>query len=98
VFGEVRNPKRPHLAIEVEWTSGRIDKLEVYRKLGVREVWYWREGRLQPYLLRGERYRLAPRSKALSGIDLEEVAGLVDRPTASAAIREYREALRKRSR
>ncbi|HEU4620176.1 MAG TPA: Uma2 family endonuclease [Gammaproteobacteria bacterium] len=40
VFGP--NPKakrRPDLAIEVVWTSGGIDKLEVYRKLGVRELW-----------------------------------------------------------
>jgi hypothetical protein len=32
---------RPDIAIEVIWTSGGIDKLEVYRKLGVREVWYY---------------------------------------------------------
>lgn len=32
--------ERPHLAIEVVWTSGGLDKLDVYRKLGVREVWY----------------------------------------------------------
>jgi Uma2 family endonuclease len=98
VFGEVKNPKRPDLAIEVEWTSGRIDKLEVYRKLGVREVWYWREGRIEPYLLRGERYRLAPKSKALPGIDLAEIARLVELPTASRAIREYRSLLQKRAR
>lgn len=93
VFGEPKNPKRPDLAIEVEWTTGRIYKLEVYRKLGVREVWYWREGRIEPYLLRGERYRLAARSKVLPGIDLAEVASLLDRPSAS---REYNAALRKR--
>jgi Uma2 family endonuclease len=93
VFGEVRDPKVPDLAIEVEWTSGRIDKLDVYRKLGVREVWYWREGRIQPYRLHGERYRLLPRSKVLPGIDLDELAGFLDRSTASRAIREYRASL-----
>ncbi len=94
VFGEPKNPKRPDLAIEVEWTSGRIDKLQVYRKLGVREVWYWREGRIEPYVLRGERYRLIPKSKVLPGIDLAEIGSLIDRPSASRAIREYRAALR----
>ena len=29
-------PTRPDLAVEVIWTSGGIDKLEVYRGLGVR--------------------------------------------------------------
>ena len=89
VFGP-QNKHRPDLAIEVVWTSGRIDKLDVYRKLGVREVWYWREGRLQAYLLRGEAYRAVAASKVLPGIDLAELARLIDRPTASQAIREYR--------
>jgi hypothetical protein len=35
-----------------------------------------------------------PASEALPGIDLEQLASLPDRPTASAAIREYRAALR----
>ena len=39
VFGGSSAPKgeseSPHLAIEVVWTSGRIDKLDIYRKLGV---------------------------------------------------------------
>ena len=93
VFGEVKSPQRPDLAIEVVWTSGGIDKLEVYRKLGVREVWYWRKGKLQPYQLHGERYRAIPRSKVLPGIDLEQLVSFIDRPTASKAIRAYRAAL-----
>ena len=35
-------PEIPDIAIEVVWTSGGIDKLEVYRGLGVPEVWFWR--------------------------------------------------------
>src|SRR5450432_1978301 len=31
VFGNVSEPERPDLAIEVVWTSGSIDKLEIYR-------------------------------------------------------------------
>jgi Uma2 family endonuclease len=98
VFGEEQQRKRPDLAIEVEWTSGRIDKLEVYRKLGVREVWYWREGKLQLYVLHGERYGPAAASKVLPGIDLEELARFLDRPTASQAIRAYRAALHRKGR
>ncbi len=37
---------RPDLAIEVVWTSGGLNKLEVYRRLGVPEVWYWRDGKI----------------------------------------------------
>ena len=42
VVGEVANPRRPDLAIEVVWTSGGIEKLEIYARLGLREVWFWR--------------------------------------------------------
>jgi Uma2 family endonuclease len=93
VFGRRPEAERPDLAIEVVWTSGGIDKLEVYRKLGVREVWYWRRGRISVHVLRGERYEAVPASEALPGIDLEQLASFVDRPTTSAAIVEYRRAL-----
>src|SRR5262245_13513212 len=99
VFGPVDDPERPELAIEVVWTSGGIDKLDVYRKLGVREVWYLeRSGRFRVFVLRGERYKPVARSRALPGIDLDQLAQFIDRPTTSQAIREYRAALRKASR
>lgn len=95
VFGAETEPERPDLAIEVVWTSGRIDKLDVYRKLGVSEVWYWRRGVITPHVLRGERYRVVKKSEALPELDLSQLAGFVDlAPPASAAIRAYRDALR----
>jgi Uma2 family endonuclease len=39
-------PERPDIAIEVVWTSGGIDKLAVYRGLGVPEVWFRQDGAL----------------------------------------------------
>jgi Uma2 family endonuclease len=84
---------RPHLAVEVVWTSGRIDKLDIYRKLGVAEVWYWRRGRLQPYCLRGERYVPVTAGEVLPGLDLDLLTRFLDQPTTSDAIRGYRQAL-----
>jgi Uma2 family endonuclease len=86
--------ERPHLAIEVVWTAGRIDKLDIYRKLGVAEVWYWRKGRIQPYCLRGERYVLVGASEVLPGLDLELLTSFIERETTYDAIRGYRKALR----
>jgi Uma2 family endonuclease len=97
VFGLVANPKRPDLVIEVVWTSGGLDKLEVYRKLGVPEVWFWDEGRIGVYRLRGERYAATERSLVLRGVDLEQLASFIDRPTTSRAIRDYRAALKRHS-
>jgi Uma2 family endonuclease len=95
LFGGASERERPDLAIEVVWTSGGLDRLDIHRKLGVREVWFWRRGRLTVHVQRGERYEEAPRSEVLPGIDLEELARFLERPTTSQAIREYRAALEK---
>ncbi|MBI4616255.1 MAG: Uma2 family endonuclease [Planctomycetes bacterium] len=95
VFGEKPQAKRPDLAIEVIWTHGGLNKLEIYRKLGVREVWIWKDGELTPHVLRGEQYAPARKSKVLPDIDLAELASFLDRPTTSRAIRDYRAALRR---
>ena len=87
---------RPHLAIEVIWTAGGMDKLEIYRRLGVSEVWIWRRGRIQVHCLRGDQYEPAPASVVLPGIDLDELASYPDRPTTSQAMREYRAGLEAR--
>jgi Uma2 family endonuclease len=87
---------RPHLAIEVIWTSGGMNKLEIYRRLGVREVWVWRRGQIQVHALRGDEYEALPASEVLPGIDLDELASYLDRPTTSQAMREYRAALETR--
>jgi Uma2 family endonuclease len=84
---------RPHLAIEVVWTSGRLDKLEVYRNLGVAEVWYWRKGHIQTYVLREGGYERVQRSAALPGLDLEVMVQFLERPSAYDAIRDFQAAL-----
>jgi len=93
VFGDVPDPAAPDLAIEVIWTSGRLDKRDIYRKLGVRELWFWRRGQLTVHVLRGDAYEEVAASEVLPGIDLGELAGFLDKPTASQAIRAYRAAL-----
>jgi Uma2 family endonuclease len=94
VFGPAREAARPDLAIEVVWTSGGLSKLDIYRALGVREVWFWRRGVITPYVLRGDTYVETTASEALPGIRLAQIAGFLDRPTTSEAIRAYRDALR----
>src|SRR4051812_15347087 len=73
VFGIQPDARRPHLAIDVVWTSGGIRKLDIYQKLGVREVWFWRKGRIFIHVLNGERYLEAESSSVLPGIDLAEL-------------------------
>ena len=91
----VSKPDCPDLAIEVSWTSGGIDKLEIYRGLGVQEVWIWKAGRIHVYLLRGESYETAERSALLPELDLELVTSFLDRENQTQAVREFRKALRR---
>jgi Uma2 family endonuclease len=88
---------RPHLAVEVQWSRGGLDKLEIYRRLRVREVWIWRRGVLVPHVLREEGYAEVEASEVLPGLDLAQLASFVDlqRPT-SAVIRAFRAALQGR--
>jgi len=93
VFGHVEQPARPDLAIEVVLTSGGIDKLEVYRGLGVGEVWFWRRGEITAYVLREGGYAQVPRSEVLPSIDLGTLASCITPGTTSEAIRRYHAAL-----
>jgi Uma2 family endonuclease len=88
-------PTRPDLAIEVIWTSGGIDKLEVYRGLGVREVWFWREGAIEVWELAGERYERREGSGLLPDLDLGELARHIDAEDQTGSVRRYRQALRR---
>jgi Uma2 family endonuclease len=92
IFGTEKR-ERPHLAIEVEWTHGGIDKLAIYEKLGVEEVWYWRKGVIEVYALSGGKLVPAERSRLLPDLDLELLASMLDRETLTKAVRDFRAAL-----
>lgn len=86
---------RPHLAIEVVLTSGGIHTLEIYRRLEVGEVWFWKRGVISVYLLRGKRYVSVERSKLFPELDLELVARLAEEPSQTQAVRRFRQMLQR---
>lgn len=89
----------PDLAIEVVNTSGGIDKLEIYRRLKVPEVWFWAKERFWVYRLVGRRYVERARSEVLPGFDLAACAQLVvstEEWQQAAAVRAWRKTLRRR--
>lgn len=96
VLGDVEQATAPDIAIEVVWTRGGIDKLEVYRKLGVREVWIWADGALTFHLLRGGRYVAAARSERLPKLDPALIARFMSGGTQTDAVRGLRRALERR--
>jgi Uma2 family endonuclease len=92
IFGTEKRD-RPQLAIEVEWTRGGINKLEIYRKLGVDEVWYWRKGVIEIYVLTEETFVRAQRSRLLPDLDVSLIASMLDRDSLTQAVRDFRKAL-----
>lgn len=94
-----RARKTPDLALEVVHRHGGLDKLEVYRRFGVREVWFWIDDRIQVHRLVGARYRRVARSVVLRGIDLDELARIVSATGGrgqTQAVRAYRRTLQRR--
>jgi Uma2 family endonuclease len=89
--------KFPDLAIEVVTSRWNIDKLKVYEGLGVREVWVHRAGRITVYRLGEQGYAAIDRSEVLPDLDLDLLPRYVGREDQTEAVREYRQALSKRS-
>ncbi|MDQ3298389.1 MAG: Uma2 family endonuclease [Myxococcota bacterium] len=91
------NPKRkkqPDLAIEVVWTSGGIEKLEIYRRLQITEVWFWEKDEIAVYVLEGDAYITQEKSLRLPDLDLASICRLAAIEPMSAAILEFRERLK----
>lgn len=83
----------PDLAIEVVWTSGGIDELEIYRRLGVSELWRWKDSRIEVYVLRDRRNEQVERSTALPDPDVNRLCSFLDYPTAMQAVKAFRKTL-----
>lgn len=84
----------PDLAIEVVVTHGGIGKREIYRTLGVRELWTWRSGAIAVHVLAGDAYEARERSEVLPEVDLEALARFAAEPDQHAAVMGYRDLLR----
>ena len=97
IVGANQSRDKPDLVIEVVWTSGGIDKLEIYRRLGIGEVWFWRDGRISVWLLADGRYEEAQRSLLFPDLDRAFLCSLIDRPTALQAVKAMRVHLQKQS-
>lgn len=85
--------QRPDFAIEVVRTSGGLMKLEIYRRLGVREVWFWKGQRLRFHELRRGRYHEIARSKLLPALDPALVERAMRERSQPAAVKALKSAL-----
>ncbi|MGL5058390.1 MAG: hypothetical protein ACRC62_00310 [Microcoleus sp.] len=47
--------------------------MEIYRRVGVREVWFWEDGVISIYCLRPTGYELVSKSELLPELDLRSI-------------------------
>lgn len=90
----------PDLAIEVEWSrTTSISKPEIYRRLGVRELWTLKsDGRLMIRILEKGEWVEHARSKLFPKLDLVWLRSFLDVEPQSKAVRALRDALRTKKR
>jgi Uma2 family endonuclease len=90
----------PDLAVEIDLSPPDVEKASIYARLGVAEIWRWRDGRLIVLALQaGGGYAEIKRSIALPDLPLDELAAaLAGYPQANSvrAVEAFRRRLRER--
>ncbi|MBE9042309.1 Uma2 family endonuclease [Oscillatoriales cyanobacterium LEGE 11467] len=84
----------PDLAIEVNLTSGGVDKLAIYQGLGVPEVVIWQNDRLTLYDLRETEYRESATSQFFPDLDWNLLAQYIRPQEQPQAIKDFLKAIR----
>jgi len=73
----------PDLAIEVTLTSGGINKMEIYQRIGVPEVWFWQNGTISIFTLNSAAiasYERIDRSQQLPDLDVNLLVRFINYP------------------
>lgn len=83
----------PDLAIEAILTSGGLDKLQLYGKLGVPEVWFWFEAGIEAYARGEDGYQLIQESTVVPGLRIADIAPYAGRDDVFDAVMEFRQAV-----
>lgn len=84
----------PDLAIEVVYTGGGVDTLEIYKRLGVGEVWFWQDRQFKIYCLQDNNYQQKTQSQLLPDLDLAWLAQYVTVSDPLEAVIEWRQQIR----
>ncbi|MEM8542513.1 MAG: Uma2 family endonuclease [Cyanobacteria bacterium P01_H01_bin.119] len=84
----------PDLAIEIVITRGLVDKLEIYRGLGIAEVWIWQDKMFTIYCLNSGKYVESPSSQLLPNLDMALLTAYVKPQQQFDAVMAFRNQLR----
>ena len=98
IIGDPEPRTVPDLAIEIEWSRVvGLDKHEIYRRLGVRELWTLKhDGGLVVRVLERGRWVIRSKSKLFPKLDLDWLVAFLEIEPQSKAVRALLDELRKR--
>jgi Uma2 family endonuclease len=68
----------PDLVIEIDITSGSLDKFPIYRQIGVPEIWRYDGHRLAIHHLTGDEYQEVETSRAFRGVKADDLNKLLE--------------------
>ena len=83
--------EHPDLAIEVVLTSGNIQKLEKYKRFGIREVWFWENDAIQIFGLADNSYEVLTASQLLPKFDINLLIRCVQMDSRIEAMKLWRQ-------
>lgn len=87
--------KFPDLAIEIIFSSGGIDSLQIYKNLQIREVWFWQQNELRIYSLDNDKYIEVKSSKVLPDLDIKLLTKYIAQSNLRLAIKKFRQEIQK---
>jgi Uma2 family endonuclease len=70
---DLRQFPPPDLAVEIDITSSSLDRFEIYKKLGVPEIWRFDGKQLTMHSLQAGEYRVVQRSLALAPLQASDL-------------------------
>ncbi len=79
----------PDLVFEVVFTSGGVDRLEGYRRMGVKEVWFWENGIITIFALEAEGYREVENTRLIQDFPLQSFLKYISYPDQFDAVDEF---------
>jgi Uma2 family endonuclease len=86
--------EHPDLAIEINITSGSIDKLEKYKRFKITEVWFWENNQFDLYGLNNDNYEQIFQSSLLPDLDINLLVSCVLMPSIIEARTEFLKGIR----
>jgi Uma2 family endonuclease len=88
-----RSKKFPDLALEIALSSGGINKLEIYARLKIPEVWLWRKSALEIFAFERSGYQQVRRSRLLPNLDVSLLTKCVSMKSWQQARKAFRAGL-----